>query len=461
MLAFRSGFAEVRELAGVAAWALAAILALLLPRERLVPSRAGLVALAGLGLLTVWTAIGKSWAPLPDLAGDDLERLLLYDGAFVAALLAFSDPLARRCVQPGLALFAVVVVGYGLAGRFLPGLLEFQTSRSAGGRLDQPLTYWNAMGAVAAIGLVSAVSIAADATRRGLRVAAGAVMPVLGLGLYLSLSRGALLAAVIGGAALLCLVPRRSLLACGGVAAVSGSVAALLVQHYAAVRTLATGGDPERQGVEMLVLTVVLCALAGAATWLAARRIDDPPVTGVPRAGRRAVAALVALALLIPVIGAPLEFRAGDAPRATGTSRLRSADSARYAYWRVALESIPDHPVKGVGPGGYGVLWMRERPIDEVARDAHSLHLETAAELGLPGLAFLALFFGGTFAGAAGALRRRPAEAAGAAAALLTWTVSASVDWMWELPAVAVIGVLLSAALLSSGGSPPEPEGED
>ena len=462
-LAFWSGgyFEDARAIAGVVAWTLAAILALVLPRERLVPRPAGAVALTGLALLTAWTALAESWAPLPELAADDLERLVLYTGAFVAALLAFSEPAARRWLEPGIALLALVVVGYGLAGRLLPGVVDLDSSATAEGRLEQPLTYWNAMGALAAIGAVLAARVAGDPARPRLRVAAGALAPLLGLGLYLSFSRGALLAAVFGLAVLLCLVPRRSQLAAAAVAAAGGGALALLATRFPTVESLASGGDPEREGLEMLLLTVLVCGLAGFGTWLAVRRAGMPAGAPVSPRARRAVAAIVVVALLIPVIGAPLAFEAGDAPeRGADAGRFTSVGSNRYAYWRIALESVPDRPLKGVGPGGYRVLWMQERPIDEAARDAHSLQLETAAELGLPGLGFLALFAGATFAAAAAALRRGP-RVAGLVAALVAWAVSASVDWMWEMPTLGLVGLLLSAALVSESGATPASEAAD
>ena len=53
---------------------------------------------------------------------------------------------ALRAVEPALAAGALIVIGYGISERLLPGLLRFQRSASAEGRLEQPLTYWNAMG---------------------------------------------------------------------------------------------------------------------------------------------------------------------------------------------------------------------------------------------------------------------------------------------------------------------------
>ena len=91
-------------------------------------------------------------------------------------------------MEPAVAGGTLLVVGYGISERLLPGLLHFQHSISAQGRLEQPLTYWNAMGEVAAIGVVLCLRIAGDSTtssgaatgRRGRRGPPGhGALPVL------------------------------------------------------------------------------------------------------------------------------------------------------------------------------------------------------------------------------------------------------------------------------------------
>ena len=64
--------------------------------------------------------------------------------------------------------------------------------------------------------------------------------------------------------------------------------------------------------------------------------------------------------------------------------------SNRYDYWEVALGQFAADPLRGDGSGSFEVEWRREREIDEAVGDAHSLPLETAAELGPIGLALLA-----------------------------------------------------------------------
>jgi hypothetical protein len=79
-------------------------------------------------------------------------------------------------------------------------------------------------------------------------------------------------------------------------------------------------------------------------------------------------------------------------------------------------------------------------------------------ELGLTGLGLLMITAGAVIAAGAGALRRRPAAVAGAVAALVAWATTTSVDWIWEMPALALIGLLLSAAVLGEARAARESE---
>jgi hypothetical protein len=76
-------------------------------------------------------------------------------------------------------------------------------------------------------------------------------------------------------------------------------------------------------------------------------------------------------------------------------------------------------------------------------RDAHSLYLETLAELGLLGLALLGLALAPPLLAA---FRGASAAAAGGYVAFL---VHAGLDWDWELPAVTLAGLLCGAALIA------------
>src|SRR5207302_1200973 len=102
------------------------------------------------------------------------------------------------------------------------------------------------------------------------------------------------------------------------------------------------------------------------------------------------VAALVAV---IAAAGVGLALAASDKGHVelagANAARLQSLETHRTKYWRVALEhGFADQPLRGVGPGGFAVIWLKFRDVNERVRVAHSLYIETLAELGVVGFAF-------------------------------------------------------------------------
>src|SRR5215207_6068660 len=207
---FSGGYPDVERLrAGIGAWVLLAAAAFLLPRP-LPRSRPAVLAVAALAGLTAWTALSLTWAPLGEPAGEDVQRLLVYLPVLVAAIAVLREPAAARLAEPLVLAGTAGATLYGLSERLLPGAVDLAEVLSAGDRLAEPLTYWNATGAFAALGLVLAAALGGDPGRpRGLRAAAVATAPVLGLGLFLTLSRGGIGTAVAGLAVLLALAPTR------------------------------------------------------------------------------------------------------------------------------------------------------------------------------------------------------------------------------------------------------------
>ncbi len=155
------------------------------------------------------------------------------------------------------------------------------------------------------------------------------------------------------------------------------------------------------------------CGL-GTALWWAGVRLSRASM-------RIALGALVVagLAASIPAHFNPRE--AGDAKRYAGvTDVLREGLDAhstalrtRLGLWRRTLTMIHDHPLLGVGPGNWPVLFPRYAEpgaaddgvltATRVPRQVHDDPLERAAETGIPGLIALAVLV----AGAAIAVRRR------------------------------------------------------
>jgi hypothetical protein len=450
VLAFLSGgfFDQPRLVAAICAWVLVAAAAV--AAERPLPrSLPGRLALGGLAALTVLTVASIAWAPLAGAAQDDAQRVLLYLGAFTAGV-AFLR--AGPAVEPVLAVGALLVVLYGLSERFLPGLVDLDQSRTASGRLEQPITYWNAMGAVAAMGLVLCTRLAADERRPpALRAGAAAATAPLAGAIYLSFSRGAIAAAAAGVLVLVLLGGQRAQLRAAAVTVGTALAAAVSCGVFPWVRSLSDHGlANELQGLAALALIVVGGAVAAVLTlrWTAATHADTTPVAS-PRT--RALAAAGVVLALVLVTAAVEGSPQGSSPQpGAQTTRLTSLDSMRYEYWRVALETFADHPLVGTGSGGFRVEWLRERPERDLSGDAHSLYLETLAELGLAGAAALLLLLTGLALSARTALVTDRDATLGLVAMLCSYLVHAALDWDWEMPAVTLPALAAAAAIVAT-----------
>jgi hypothetical protein len=304
------------------------------------------------------------------------------------------------------------------------------------------------MGELAALGLVLSVRLAGDAWRAPwLRAAALAASVPLGLGVYLSFSRGALFACAAGLVALIVAAPHREqleaiVLAVGAVVIASAVTAALR-----GVTSLSGSlGFREGQGAIALVLLVAVMSGAAAAHWQLVRRRRSTPLRLPRHAG------WLALGLICAGLGVAIAAGSKE-----GTSRRLSASAGRYAtlqsnrydYWQVALKAFAHEPVRGVGAGGWAVWWVRYRKIEDFAQDAHSLPLQTLAELGLVGVVLLGAFVSGVALAARAAHRAAPAFAAGPMAALVVYAAHAPLDWDWQMPAVTLIAIVLAGALVN------------
>ena len=330
--------------------------------------------------------------------------------------------------------------------------MHLHATARAGGRLEQPMTYWNATGALAAIGLVLCARLAGDVTRpRALRIAAAAAAAPLGMGAYLSFSRGAIACLLAGLAALVAFdrTPRPA--ARGGRSRWAPARSRAPRPRPSAPCAPCTPATPRRRGWRSS-----RCSRSSPP----ARRSCRPAAatSAPPRSRLRAapvVAVVVALALL-PYAAVVLAERGGpsrDAAFGATNARLSDVGTHRLSYWRVAVDVAADHPIAGAGPGAFAVEWLRRRTIDERVRNAHSLELQTLADLGLVGLALLAAVLVATVLAARRVLRADRALAAGPAAAALTWALHAGLDWDWEMPAVTLVAVALAGLLLCRAGA--------
>jgi O-antigen ligase len=391
---------------------------------------------------------------------------VLYLGLFGLALVASGSARSARTTVRVVLAAIVVIAGAGVLSRLQPELLGMTRGASFvfDERLSFPLGYWNAFGALAGIGAVLALGLAADvrapAHVRGLCAAAG---PLLAVAVHLSLSRGAWLALACGVAALLVLAPRRTSVILS--ALVVGAVAALAITRLQAQPQLldgtrAAGDDAPRLAVELLLL----CALAGFAQALLSLWGWCPKLTR--RAGAGAlVATALACGTALVLGGAAWIGQEYDAFRAPaplqaqrGTARLLTAGGLRGAAYGVALDGFRAQPLRGEGAGSFAGRWERSRAVELPLRDAHSLVLGTMTELGAVGLLLLAILLASVAVAARRTRRRRGGlrRSTGAAvtAAIVTWFVHAGLDWDWEMPALTGCALVLCATLFARSTDP-------
>lgn len=175
--------------------ALATVAALgLVLRERIEISRPQAALVVGLALLAGWTALSTVWSEEPASSVAELDRSLVYVAGMLAVLV-----LADRVDGGSLLVGTLVGIGgicaYSLLDRLVRGV---RPQPWEGDLLQRPLGYANALGALAAVGLVLLVGLVASQRRRSwwLVAAAGAAVfiPVL----VLTRSRGSVLVVIPG-----------------------------------------------------------------------------------------------------------------------------------------------------------------------------------------------------------------------------------------------------------------------
>lgn len=472
--------ALVHDRVGIAAWwvALAAVAVGALPRRRLSTS-----AWAALGLLTAfvgWTALSLDWTENAGRTLSDLARVAGYLGVFALAVFARGSDGGRRmlsAVAAGIAFVALIALLSRLNPAWFPA--ADQTARFLSGneeRLSYPLNYWNGLAALIAIGFPLVLQVATTAKRVAIGALAAAALPVLIVTAFLTLSRGGIGAAAIALAVYLALasdrVPKLLTLLVGGA---GGAVLCLAIAARDSLHDALLTPTAEAQGDEVFLLTVVVCLVVAAIQVGLSVGMSEgrrPGWTLVPRRPAVLAAAVAALAVLaaLAALNAPgraadawEEFKLGESP-GEGSSRLVSAAGQnRYTYWRSALDQTATRPLTGTGSGTFEYWWTRDREDDDAVRDTHSLYFQTLGELGIVGLALLLAFLLAILVGGGRvALRAGPGERSLLAAALagcLAFCLTATVDWMWQIP-VLVVALLLLASLLVAPGRRPDGEAE-
>jgi hypothetical protein len=462
-----------RHASGVIVWL--ALFGLLLARGTAALPRGPVLVVAGaIAAFAALTGLSMLWSESVGRSFVELDRVLIYLGVFlVVAALGSGSPRRRGQLLEALTLGMAVVVVLATLSRVEPALFPDQPLQTLApafrARLAYPLGYWNAVGSLTAITLVLVIYAASRADRpRAYRAAATAVLPGAGLALYLTFSRGSLVAAAVACLVMLWLSPRRlSVLGSAVIGGAGAAVLVLVVHAYAALDGgLLDQSAARSEGHRVLVLLVVVSAATYGVRLLAERsalprRVAD----ALAPHGKKAAIAVGVVVVAGAVAAAPkiadraAEFRepvVAPATTASGAEGRLTSGSAngRYQYWSSSWDAWKSRPVAGRGAGTWEFWWRRHATIDSPTRDSHSLFFDVLAELGTLGVLALLAFVGAALWFCAAAVRAADAAArpglVAVTAGALAWTIGAAIDWSWEVTALTIPFFVLVALAASA-----------
>jgi hypothetical protein len=436
----------------------AIVLAVALLSGRVLPNRAGGLALGGLLGLAALDALSLVWSPVPSLARDEALLAFFYVLVLAVALLTVREEADRS--------FAVAIVALGAASVTVATALKLRGSVHPdalffGGRLDFPISYVNAQAALMLLGFWPAAAVAArrEAPLAVRGAAVGGSTAVL-CGWLLTQSKGGGLGLIASAAAVFAVSRQRLRIAVP--ALISAALAAIAIAPLTApIRASNEAGldGAIKHGATVLLLLTAVGIVAGVGYAVFDRRLELSR-TVRELVGRIALVAVIAVSVggagaFLVGVNHPLgflddkwhAFRVNPAQQSEA-SHLLVLGSNRYDFWRVALGQFAGHPLLGIGARGFGSAYLQHRRSDESPARAHSLELDVLSETGLVGFGALVLAIGLPLVAAARRARSELA-AAGAFGGAVYFLGHASVDWIWTFPAVGVLFFLL----LGAGGS--------
>ena len=452
------GFAPTtRAYAGMAAWWLLGVGAAFgiasawSSIDRLAVITVGLFA-----AFAIWTLISVRWAADAERAFAQFNQVALYVAVFAIAIV-LARLIPARVLVGGVAVALVGIAIVALVSRFFPSSYGVEPGGAilkelSNGRLSFPLGYWNGLGIEVALAYPLLLSLMSSRRSRVASTLAAFPLPILAAVMYLTSSRGAFVAAGIAVVMFVLLTPRRWTALAAVV--VAGGAGAVAVWVLVPKKALVNGDTDTSLGVHQghhAALWIGIACVVTALAWLGlselGKRLASPPrVVGQVTAG-----VLVALVLIAILLAHPIRqfdtFKSNAAVShahgtQTTTHLLNTSGSGRWQFWTAAVSEFKAHPLNGGGAGSWLSWWLQHPVIPAFTQYAHSLYLESLAELGIIGLLLIGSAVVVAVVGAVrSALALESAEVAAAAACGIAFFAAAAYDWVWQLAGIAVVGV--------------------
>jgi tetratricopeptide (TPR) repeat protein len=424
-----------------------------------------------------WTALSLVWTQSDERTMTELARVGTYAGVLVLAAGLQRRGYGRELLLGAAAGIAALTALAALSRMEPPWFPAQETANFITGidierRLAYPINYSTGLAAITAMGLpLFLMQMTSGRTVLG-RSFGAAMLPISALTLWWTGSGLALPLAAVGLIVYFVFATDRlPALASLTLAAIGGLVLILFSHARDALERGVSTPDALSEGDQLLVIAIIVCAVVIAARIalqpalpklsrievnLPARRFKQVLVTGV---------VLVAVALVVAAASGALSERWETFKSATGLDPNEGSQAAqltdvsargRYQFWAGAVDAWESEPVLGIGPGTYEFWWAQHGDPDAAifVVNAHSLYLETLAELGPLGFLLISAFVAVVLvAGARRAWRssfgERP-ELAAALGACFVFAAAAAVDWVWQLAALAAAFML--AAAVAVGG---------
>jgi hypothetical protein len=426
--------------------------------------RASRLALGVLLGFALWTAASALWGENAETSIARGAQALVY-AAVLALALVVPRPRTSAMYVNGIALGIVGIEVLALLSRFIPGLVEgdsiapFLGSQVAA-RLSYPIGYWNALGILAGLGMPCLLRIATSAETILARSLAASTLPLAGVVAYLASSRSGFATIVVSAAVFVALTPRRwtAAFALAVTAAADAAAFAYLRTRHELVSGPLSSVTAASQG-HRAVAVVVACCTCGAIVFAAWAPYCDrarlPRHSGVAATALLIVATVGGLIAVHPMRQISSFTKLPTTHQVTDVQAhlVNANGNYRWQYWKSTLDEASGHLIVGRGAGAWEAWWAEHGNVPGFVSNPHSLYFESLGDLGIVGLVLSALFFVGVSA----ALIRKASRdesnegvVAACASGFIAFAFACGVDWVWNIPAIAAVGVLFAGFGLAS-----------